>query len=146
MKHVIKQHPSPGTTGAHLLHLKGSDSSPCAPLPVLAAILQAAGQVSTRTWTGVWNQREGTQLGCSPSQNSNTEQVTLLPSRNNSADFRKITARINLALHNKNENFTAGEQLSVPYLFWVDIKHQGTNIQYGLLFLLLFLMPVTVKK
>lgn len=147
MKHVIKQHPSSGTTGAHLLHLKGSDSSPCALLPVLAAILQAAVQVSTMTCTGVLNQREGTLWSTAPPGTATqSEQVTLLPSRNNSADFRKITARINLALHNKNENFTAGEQLSVPNLFWVDIKHQGTNIQYGLLFLLLFLMPVTVKK
>jgi len=45
-----------------------------------------------------------------------SEQVILMPSRSNYADFRKITARINLALHNKNENFTAAEQLSVPYL------------------------------
>lgn len=68
----------------------------------------------------------------SPRTATQSEQVTLMPSRSNSADFRKITARINLALHNKNENFTAAEQLSVPYPLWrIDIKHQRRNTQYG---------------
>lgn len=61
----------------------------------------------------------------SPRTATQSEQVTL-------TDFRKITARINLALHNKNENFTAAEQLSVPYPLWrIDIKHQRRNTQYG---------------
>lgn len=75
----------------------------------------------------------------SPRTAVQSEQVTLMPSRSNSADFRKITARINLALHNKNENFTAAEQLSVPYLLWVDIKHQRRNTQYGLFFFIVIL-------
>lgn len=53
-------------------------------------------------------------------------------SRSNSADFTKITARINLAVHNKSENFTAAEQLSVLHLLCVDIKHQKANTQYCL--------------
>lgn len=63
-----------------------------------------------------------------------SEQVSLMPRRSNSDDFRNTAAGINLALHNKNENFIAAEQLSVLYLLWVDIKHQRRNIRYGLNF------------
>lgn len=115
---------------------------------MLATIIQAVVQVKHNLPAHV-RSAEGKKLCSSvapPRTATQSEQVTLLPSRNNSADFRKITARINLALHDKNENFTAAEQLSVPYLFRVDIKHQGTNTQHGLLFLLLFLTPATVKK
>lgn len=145
MKHVIR---------SSILPLKQQELSPAperhrlCPCALLSVLATSSCTDKHNLPVHVYSTQEK-KLCCSvapPRTATQSEQVTLLPSRNNSADFRKITARINLALHNKNEKFIAAEESSVPYLFWVDIKHQGTNIQYGLLFLFFFLMPVTAKK
>lgn len=131
----MEQHPSSEMTEAYHIPLKATDWSYSAFLSVLAGIIQTVARWTSFMCMSVFNWREETPLKCSLFRTAiQSEQVSLMPRRSNSDDFRNTAAGINLALHNKNENFIAAEQLSVLYLLCVDIKHQRRNIQYGLNF------------